>query len=233
MQGALADLPLLGILEIIHLTRQTGILTVTSSLPYAVSFREGEIVQGGILDWTGPDALHACPLLSTHGHFSFLPYPAEGPMHQGFDSFVADWARASDEWAPTCKIIGSPSRLFQGELPLFAEDGGNSARGAAQEIKAPLLDVAQQLAEAVQQGRVTPTGQFEWAYLEIRLSAAGPASPARDLLLKEGALRAVTDHGVSPDEARRVLLQEIQLGLNFRGVGWALRDMTWEQQYLF
>ncbi|PJI52200.1 GTPase-activating protein, partial [Methylobacterium radiotolerans] len=42
MQGLLSDLPLLGVLELIHATRQTGVLDVQARVPFTVAFLDGE-----------------------------------------------------------------------------------------------------------------------------------------------------------------------------------------------
>jgi hypothetical protein len=78
MQGLLSDLPLIGVMELINGTRQTGVLEVQSEVPYTVAYVKGEVVAGGILDWMGVDAIHASPMLPDSGTFAFELKPVTG-----------------------------------------------------------------------------------------------------------------------------------------------------------
>lgn len=233
MQGLLSDLPLMGILELVNTTRQTGVLDVKAEVPYTVAFVGGEIVGGGILDWLGVDALHASPMLPDEGSFEFKPSAVTGSPLAPYDHFMTDWARASDEWEQICAVIGSPSRVFQGGVPLFDEPGGRSVRGAARQAELPLFEVAQTLAEAVRQGRAEPTGRYAWHSLRLRSGTTRVTpSPVARALDGERNLGEVIAGGLDEWAVRDHLLAEIRAGLRFPGSGWVLRDLIWEEKHL-
>ena len=62
MQGLFVDAPLIGVLELLHVSRKTGVLTADAGMPFSLSFQEGQVSGGGIIDWQGLDAIYACPL---------------------------------------------------------------------------------------------------------------------------------------------------------------------------
>ncbi|WP_135228016.1 DUF4388 domain-containing protein [Deinococcus fonticola] len=232
MQGLLSDLPLLGLLELIHATRQTGVLEVESDLPFTIAFQQGQIVSGGILDWLGTDALHSCSLLPTRGKFQFRQRGVTGQPLAPYDMFTTEWARVSDEWAEVCTYIGSPSRLFSGDLPLFNEHGGRSIRAAARKSNRPLLELSQQVAEDVRSRRLRPTNRFAWFGLLINPdSQYATDHPVTLLLDGERNLGEIVDLAQDVNIVREYLLQAIQSGLRFQGSGWVLRDLIWENQY--
>ena len=230
MQGLLEDLPLLGILELIHTTRQTGVLDVQAEVPYTVTFVAGEIISGGILDWMGLDALYASPLLPDSGTFDFTHRPVAGPPLGPYGHLTTDWARVSDEWEKVCEVIGSPSRCFQGDL--FPFEAGCSVRGAARELDTPVFQAAQLVVGAVKQGRLEPLDRYEW--YRLRLQPTGPRARthavARHLNGKR-TLGEATVAGLPQHAVRDYLLNELRLGLRFPGSGWVLRDLVWEQKH--
>ncbi|MBB5232959.1 DUF4388 domain-containing protein [Deinococcus budaensis] len=233
MQGLLSDLPLLGILELVNATRQTGILDVKAEVPFTVAFAEGEIVGGGILDWLGVDAVQAAPLLPEGGSFEFAPRAVTGTPLAPYEHFTTDWARASDEWEQLCAVIGSPSRVFRGAEAPFDGPEGRSVRGAAQHLGRPLFEVAGQLAAAVRAGQAEPTGRYAWHALRLR-SGTTRTSPSPVALALDGErnLGEVIASGLGEAEVRAHLLAEIRAGLRFPGSGWVLRDLIWEQKHL-
>jgi len=232
MQGLLSDLPLLGILELVNATRQTGVLDVKTEVPFTVAFAGGEIVGGGILDWLGVDAVQAAPLLASEGSFEFAPRAVTGSPLAPYGHFTTDWARASDEWEQLCAVIGSPSRVFRGPEP-FGGPQGRSARGAAQQQGRPLFEVAQQLAEGVRRGEAEPTGRFAWHGLRLRSGTTRTSSsPIARALDGEHDLGEVIATGLDEAEVRAHLLAEIRAGLRFPGSGWVLRDLIWEGKHL-
>lgn len=233
MQGLLSDLPLMGILELVNATRQTGVLDVKAEVPYTVAFLGGEIVGGGILDWLGVDAIQASPMLPNEGSFEFKPSAVTGSPLAPYGHFTTDWARASDEWEQVCALIGSPSRVFRGELPLFDLPEGRSARAAARQTERPLFEIAQGLAEAVRQGRAEPTGRSAWHSLRLRSGTTrATPSPVAAALDGERNLGEVITEGLDEWDVRGHLLAEIRAGLRFPGSGWVLRDLIWEQKHL-
>lgn len=232
MQGLLSDLPLLGVLELIHASRQTGVLDIDGELPFTVAFQQGEIISGGILDWLGTEALYSCSLLPSRGRFYFEAKSVIGQPLGPYDHFTTEWARVSDEWAEVCTYIGSPSRLFSGEVPLFNEHGGRSIRAAARKSNRPLLDVAQQVAEHVREQRLKPLNRFAWFGLLINPDAQYATDHPVTLLLDgERNLGEIVELAQDVNIVREYLLQAIQGGLRFQGSGWVLRDLIWENQY--
>lgn len=233
MQGLLSDLPLLGLLELVHTTRQTGALDVQTDVPFTVAFVQGEIVAGGILDWMGKDALYTTPLLPDSGTFAFTAKPVTGTPLGPYDHFTTDWARACDEWKTVCDVIGSPSRYFQGELPIFSSPTGLSVRAAAREAGMPLFDVAQIVAEAVRNGKLWPMDHYAW--YGLRLLPGGQRATQHHIARQldgERNLGELVANGVSSAEVREYLLGELRLGLRFPGSGWVLRDLVWEQEHV-
>lgn len=232
MQGLLTDLPLLGVLELVHATRQTGVLDVQTNVPFTVAFQQGEIVAGGILDWMGREALQAAPLLPESGSFQFMPREVTGTPLGPYEHFTTDWARASDEWETLCAVIGSPSRYFRGELGLFDREDGLSIRAASRESEVPLFEVAQLVTDAVREGRMEAVDRFAW--YGLRMMPAGQRAnlhPVARELDGERNLGDLVEGGLDVHAVREYLLGELRLGLRFPGSGWVLRDLVWEQDH--
>jgi len=234
MHGLLSDLPLMGIMELVNTTQQTGVLEVKAEVPFSVAFLGGEIVGGGILDWLGLDAIHASPLLPTEGDFEFRVSSVTGKSLGPYEHFTTDWARASDEWDQICAVIGSPSRVYRAEVPLFDVPEGRSVRAATREAERPLFEVAQMLTDAVRAGRAEATGRFAWHNLRLRsgTSPSASSSPVAAALDGENNLGEVIASGLAESQVRAHIIHEIRSGLRFPGSGWVLRDLVWEQKYL-
>lgn len=232
MQGLLSDLPLMGVLEMINSTRQTGVLDVQSQVPFAVAFRQGEVVGGGILDWLGVDAIQASPMLPDQGSFEFTPRTVTGTPLALYGHFAADWARVSDEWEQVCAVIGSPSQIFRGALPPLIGPAGRSVRDATEQTGRPLFEVAQQVAGAVRDGRVKATGTFAWYSLRLQAGRRTAASAVARALDGQHNLGELIAGGLDVRDVRAHLLTELRQGLRFPGSGWVLRDLIWEQKYL-
>ena len=231
MRGLLSDLPLLGLLELVHESRQTGVLSVGGDLPYTVTFSQGEVVAGGVLDWLGLEALHTCPLSPPRGDFEFESRTIAGRPLQAYGPLLSEWARVSDEWERVCRSVGSPSRVFRGELPLFAQGEGRSVRAAARRSDRPLIDVAAEVAQAMQTGQLEATDQYAWFALVLRPSPAHGKHPISAFLDGQRNLGDIAHHsGLGVGEVRRYLLGAIRRGLRFSGSGWVMRDLVWEEQ---
>ncbi|WP_291425021.1 DUF4388 domain-containing protein [Deinococcus sp.] len=232
MQGLLSDLPLLGVLELIHTSRQTGVLEVEGEVPYTVAFRQGEIVAGGILDWLGTEALQCCPILSSRGHFEFVPREVAGTPLGPYEHFITEWARVGDEWEEACAYIVSPSRLFTGKVPLFNELGGRSIRAAARMSNRPLLEVAQFVSQVVRSRELQPLNRYAWFSLLLQpdphLAEQHPVGALIDGQLNLGE---IVSAGHDIDEVRDYLLLALGQGLRFQGSGWVLRDLVWEKRF--
>jgi Domain of unknown function (DUF4388) len=230
MQGLFSDVPLIGVLSLLHETGQTGVLDVDADVPFAVAFARGEIVEGGILDWTGLDALHASPMLPVSGSFSYSRRPVTGAMISPFEQFTTDWARITDEWEQIGSVISSPSVVLSGPMPLFDQEKGRSVRAAARDAGLPLFEVAARAADAVQAGKLTPTGRYAW--YGLKLSHRGQRLTELSRILDgELNLGEIVERGFSPSEVREYLMAEVRLGLRFAGSGWVLRDLVWEARH--
>ena len=228
MQGVLPDIPLIGVLELLHFSRKTGVLNVDAELPFTLAFMGGEIVEGGILDWLGLDAVYCSPLVPESGSFSFQTRDVTGLPLAGFNFLSADWARFSDEWERLCAVIGSPSRVLEGNVPYFEE--GRSIRSVARTSNLPLFDVAETAAEGVRSGKLRMVEKFAWYGLKLRRPAA--RTPLERQLDGERNFGDLIEQGFAPQELREYLLRELQGGLRFPGSGWVLRDLVWEHQYI-
>jgi len=235
MQGELADLPLIGVLELIHFSRKTGLLEVNAPIPFAFSFTAGEITEGGIIDWLGLDAIYTMSQSPERGRFTFTNGEASGTPLKPFSRLVGDWAHLADEWPRQCELIGSPSRVLRGDLPEYT-DAGRSIRAVARQTGRPLFEVAQRAVEAVMAGSLEKTNKYAWHVLRIRHPRAQvpeplPPGSIERLLDGQRNLGEVLQEGVHPDDLRQFLVREVRSGLRFPGAGWLLRDLTWELEH--
>lgn len=228
MRGVLPDIPLIGVLELLHFSRKTGVLNVEAELPYTLAFMGGEIVEGGILDWLGLDAVYCSPLVPGAGRFVFQSRDVTGLPLSGFNMLSADWARFSDEWERLCAVIASPSRVLEGSVPYFEE--GRSVRSVARASNLPLFQVAETAAEGVRAGKLRLVERFAW--FGLRLRRPNPRTELERLLDGERSFGDLIAAGVGVPELRAYLLSELRAGLRFPGSGWVLRDLVWEEKYL-
>ncbi|ULH15557.1 DUF4388 domain-containing protein [Deinococcus sp. KNUC1210] len=234
MQGLFFDAPLIGLLELIHVSRKSGVLSADAELPFSISFREGEMVGGGILDWQGLDAIYASPLVPELGSFSFRVEPqVNGVVLAAYGKITADWARYSDDWNQVNAVVGSPSALFQGDLPLFDGPQGRSIRAVSASSQLPLFDVAERVVAGVRAGRLRRLDGFAWYGLRIRhhpsSARGGRLAAAMD---GERTLGELVGAGYTLPELRDYLIAEIRTGLRFPGCGWLLRDLLWERTFM-
>ncbi|WP_237725040.1 DUF4388 domain-containing protein [Deinococcus alpinitundrae] len=229
MQGLFSDVPLIGVLSLLHETEQTGVLDVDAEVPFTVAFARGQVVEGGILDWTGLDALHASPMLPESGSFSYMRRDVTGAAISPFEQFTTNWARISDEWEQIGAVISSPSVVLSGPMPLFDQDKGRSVRAAARDAGLPLFEVAARAADAVEAGKLRPTGRYAWYGLRLTHQGQRQSALARALTGNLN-LGEIVERGFSPSEVRAYLMAEIRMGLRFSGSGWVLRDLIWETQ---
>jgi DNA-binding response OmpR family regulator len=98
MEGRIEIIGMPGLLQVCHLGRLTGVLSVGSGgRPAVVRFREGEIVSAAAGGPTGADAIYE--LLSwTEGSFSFAPGEVEGELLQpGLTELLLEGCRRLDE----------------------------------------------------------------------------------------------------------------------------------------
>jgi Domain of unknown function (DUF4388) len=233
MQGLFFDAPLIGVLELIHVSRKTGVLVADAGLPFALSFKQGEVVSGGIIDWQGLDAIYTCPLLPDQGSFSFTVQPVEGEVLATYGKITADWARYSDDWRQICGLVGSPSILFRGDLPLFDGPEGSSIRAAAKSSQLPLFEVAERVVAGVKGGRLTALDRYSWYALRLKHQlGSGRGGRVAAALDGERSMGDLVDAGVPLSDLRDYLISEIRSGLRFPGCGWVIRDVLWEREFL-
>lgn len=238
LRGQLQDLQLPDLLDLLHGTRQTGVLRVQAAvtgrhvLPFQLSLVRGEIVSGAVLDWLGLDALLSCPPDPQAGEFEFVVRPQGGTPLLPYAQLVAEWARVSDEWQRICAVIGSPSRRWQAPLPGFQATEGRSVRAALPQSNQSLIALAETLAQAVLGGQARPSGQFAWFGLRLDVTAprltGHPLAQLIDGQRDLGELAALSSTGA----ARAYLLAELEAGLRFPGCGWVWRDLLWETDVL-
>lgn len=238
MQGLFSDVPLIGVLSLLHDLAHTGRLEVEADLPFFLNFEHGEVVDGGILDWHGLDAIQSCPLVPGSGSFSFQrtppppvpPPPVAGKALMPYDPFSTEWARVSDEWQQILRVIGSPSAIFQGQmLPIFNQPAGCSVRAAAAFAGIGLAEMAGKVAAGVREGSLRPTGRYAWFDVVLPPSAEAFTQLSQRF---DGhtTLGQMIAGGLTHAEVRTDLIYEIRLGLRFEGCGWVLRDLLWESQ---
>ncbi len=243
MQGDLADLPLIGVLELIHFSRKSGVLDVNAPVPFTLSFSGGEVVAGGVLDWEGLDAIYTLPPTPERGRFAFSPESASDgadvqlPL-KPFARLVGDWAHLADEWRRVRGVIGSPSRVLR---PPTSSDQtgpyahGRSVRAVARASGEPLFDVAKQAAEAAAAGRLELSDRYAWHALRLRHPRShgpeqAPGGSLERLLDGQLNLGELIDEGHPAEQLRAFLLRELRAGLRFPGAGWVLRDLAWEEE---
>lgn len=231
MRGELTDVPLLGVLELIHTTEQTGTLHVRTRPPYSADFSEGHLVGGGVLDWRGEEALFTCPLLSTEGDFEFRPSDLGALPTRPYEQVLGEWARTSDEWEAACRVIGSPSHAHWSAQPPFEVPGGRSARAAASHTGAGLLDTVRELSAAAVRGEALPQPRYAWFALRLRPAALNLPPQPGVVPGEKQALGRLADAGYPVPTLRRALLRAIEGGARFSGCGWVLRDLLWEERY--
>ena len=238
LRGDFHDLSLPDLLDLLHATRQTGVLQVQAAvtgrhpLPFQVSLVRGEVTGGAVLDWSGLDALMSCPPDPQVGNFEFVVRPQGGTPPLPYAQLVAEWARLSDEWRRICAVIGSPSRGWQAPLPGFQDPAGRSVRAALSHSGQTLTGLSGALAQAVLAGQARPSGRFAWFGLRLDMAAphltGHPLARWIDGQRDLGELAALTSTGA----ARGYLLAELEAGLRFPGCGWVWRDLLWEAEVL-
>ncbi len=249
MEGNLQDTPLPSLLELIHLTKQSGRVQVTADLPLTLYVASGEVTSGEILDWEGLEAVQSFLLHLSNGQFRFYPnvtvIEAANNFDIAFSKFMTDWARLNDEWARILPLLGSPSRILEPTQPYGAVphpfQGGKSIRSLARALGVSSFEVAQNTLPWIQQGNVRLTNRFAWFGLRIQHAAASvPKLPKSRTIADIPAwldgsrnMGEVLELGFQINDVRQYLIQSLQSGeIQVQGSGWLLRDLTWELEYL-
>lgn len=243
MEGNLRDTPLSSVLELIHLTKQSGRLQVAAELPLTLLIQHGEIVAGGILDWSGLEAVQSFTLHSIEGNFRFTPSNQNPPTQftLPFATLMTDWARINDEWARMVLVLRSPSRMleFNGTVQDTPHpfQGGKSIRAVGRTLEATAFDVATRVMPLLQNKVLVLLEKFAWMGMRIQHPAArrssaeglGPQAVSRYL---DGTRRIVDllELGFSLETLRAYLIEAVRTSeIEVNGAGWLLRDLTWER----
>ncbi len=249
MEGNLQDTPLPSLLELIHLTKQSGRVQVTADVPLNLHVSNGEVISGEILDWEGLEAVQSFLLHLSNGQFRFYPnvtvIEAANDFDIPFSLFMTDWARLNDEWARILPLIGSPSRVMEPTQVLGAVphpfQGGKSIRSLAKALGVSSFEVAQNTLPWLLQGDLRLTSRFAWFGLRIQHSAASVKKLPKSRTTADipawldGSrnMGEVLELGFQMNDVRQYLIQSLQSGeIQVQGSGWLLRDLTWELEYL-
>ncbi len=249
MEGNLQDTPLSSVLELIHLTKQSGQVQVSAEVPLTLYVANGEIISGQILDWQGLEAVQSFVLHLSSGQFRFQPnasaIKASNNFEIPFSLFMTDWARINDEWTRILPIIGSPSRVLESTQAVTAVphpfQGGKSIRSLAKSLGASSFEVAQNAIKWLENGDLRLTDRFAWHGLRIQHANAktGHFPDTRTIFDIPACLDGsrnigeVLELGFPAQEVRKYLVQNLQAGdIQVLGSGWLLRDLTWELEHL-
>jgi Domain of unknown function (DUF4388) len=249
MEGNLQDTPLSSLLELIHLTKQSGQVQITADVPLTLHVFNGEIISGQVLDWQGLEAIQSFLLHLSNGQFRFQPNAISIDVANDFGTpfslFMTDWARLNDEWARILPLIGSPSRVMEpsqavGTVP-HPFQGGKSIRSLAKTLGVSSFEVAQNTLPWLQQGDVRLTDRFAWHGLRIQHAGASAKKLPNSRTFVDipacldGSrnMGEILELGFSVGDVRQYLIQSLQSGeIQVSGSGWLLRDLTWELEYL-
>ncbi len=249
MEGNLQDTPLSSLLELIHLTKQSGRVQITADVPLNLQVANGEVISGEILDWQGLEAIQSFLLHLSSGQFRFYPNAtvteAANDFDISFSKFMTDWARLNDEWARILPFIGSPSRVMEptqaaGAVP-HPFQNGKSIRSLARALGVSSFEVAQNTLPWLQQGDLRLTNRFAWHGLRIQHASANTQKLPNSRTITDipacldGSrnMGEVLELGFSGNDVRQYLIQSLQTGeIQVQGSGWLLRDLTWELEYL-
>lgn len=235
LQGLFSDVPLIGVLSLLHDVRHSGRIEVEPErdVPFWLQFGGGEVLSGGILDWEGLDAIQCSPLIPRSGSFRFERGDADedGLLALPYDSLSTEWARVSDEWPRILRVLGSPSVTLRGTLlPTFQQPQGCSVRAAAAFAGVSLADMSARAAAGVLSGELERTGHYAWFDLVLPAQAQ-PHTALTRALDGRRSLGQLLKAGFTLGQLRDELLRELKQGLRFAGCGWTLRDVLWECQY--
>ncbi len=242
MEGDLNTFPLMDALELVHAGKQSGEMVVDAEVELVLRFHSGEVMGGGILDWTGFEAISAFDLARREGSFRFYPEAVIGEPEplMPFATFLAEWARLSDEWRRFLKRVGAPSRVFeaprpQGPYQLFARP--LSVRGAARRWGVPLIVAVERVWQGLEEGVLVPLAQYRWHPMRIRHPLAWEVPrghPYADVVRRltgEKTLGELIQAGLPEARVRDFLIDELRhRRMRPRGRGALLRDLTWEKE---
>lgn len=245
MEGNLRETSLESVLELIHVTQQSGLVTVDADVPLSLHLAQGEIQSGGILDWTDVDAVRSFKLHEQAGTFRFLKdaaNPSPTLFKLPFSMFVTEWARINDEWDRVRAVIDSPSRVLEYAGPATGEpskfQGGKSIRALARTLGVGVFSLTEEAVRGLENQTLRLTPRYTWHGLRVQHASSGRSErlpltrtlsdlpPYLDGKRNMGDLIAV---GFKPEVLRIWLVNALRSGeVNVAGRGWLLRDLTWE-----
>ena len=239
MEGNLNTMPLVSLLEMLHAERKSGVLEVASTPPLSLHLQVGEVVDGGILDWRGLDAIASFNIHTPEAPFTFTQGLQSGKVIMPMRTLLGEWARINDECQRFFSLVDSPSRVFEslgGNETLDVFVGGRSVRTAARMWEVPLVIAMERVWSGLQSGELTPLGRYVWYKLRIRHPRARRKGDGDDDLVRmmdgEQNLGRLVAAGIDPNRLRRYLIRGIMNEeLVFSGRGWLLRDLLWELEH--
>jgi len=243
VEGDLASIPLADTLELLHAGKKSGQLSVSAEVPLVLRFHEGEVIGGGIFDWTGFEAITAFDLQNPEGLFVFREEAVVGEPEplMPFHALVTEWARLTDEWRRFLPEVGPPSRVYEaprgrGVYQVFAEP--ISIRGAARRWGVPLIIAMERVWQGLREGDLVGLAQYRWYPMRIRHPLAWepldrhPFADVVRRLTGEKTLGELIREGLSEERVREFLIEELRSRrMRPKGRGALLRDLTWEKQY--
>jgi len=243
VEGDLSSVPLSEALLLLHSGKKSGQLSVEAEVPLVLRFHDGEVIGGGIYDWTGFEAITAFDLQNREGAYRFRPEAVVGEPEplMPFDTLVTEWARLTDEWRRFLAEVGPPSRVYeaprgQGIYQVFAEP--LSVRGAARRWGVPLIIAMERVWHGLREGELVGLAQYRWYPMRIRHPLAWEPldrHPFADVIRRltgEKTLGELIREGLSEERVREFLIEELRTRrMRPKGRGALLRDLTWEKQY--
>ena len=239
MEGSLETMPLVEVLELIHLNRQTGVLSLEADIPLALRFAAGEVIGGEILDWPGFEAVSTFPLYAESGHFIFVSIPNEGPPWMPFQEFITEWARLNDEWFRLTNDLHSALRVVEALRdvePYSVFIGGRSIQRAARIWKIPLVGAMEKVNQGLQQRDLVLIPRYTWQSMKIAHPNAKLMSPDLESVTSwlngQRSLAEVIAAGVPEEQVRQYLITALHTGEVTvpQQRGWLLRNLIWEAE---
>lgn len=239
MEGSLETMPLVEVLELIHLNRQTGVLSLEADLPLALRFAAGEVIGGEILDWPGFEAVSTFPLYAESGHFIFVSIPNEGSPWMPFQEFITEWARLNDEWFRLTNDLHSALRIVEALRdvePYSVFLGGKSIQKAARTWKVPLFEAMESVTRGLKQRDLVLLSRYTWQSMKITHPDANFMNPdpavVTSWLNGERSLAEIIAAGVPEEQVRQYLINALHTGEVAvpQQQGWLLRNLIWEAE---
>ena len=239
MEGSLDTMPLVDVLELIHMNRQTGVLSVKAELPLLLRFSSGEVVGGEILDWQGFEAVSTFPLYVESGQFAFVSARREGTPWMPFQEFITEWARLNDEWFELISNLHSSLRIVEAlhEIePYTVFIGGKSIQKAARIWKVPLIEAMRTVKQGLKQRNLALLSRYSWQSMKISYPEAFFVKQDPEVVTSwlngQRSLAEIIAAGVPEEKVRCYLITALRNGnvVVPQQRGWFLRNLLWEAE---